>query len=113
MPIAEAGVATANAARYLAQVCRHFSQLRRHASKVHEDESSPTDLEVQVDWSAVEGRVTFDGLGRCILNAGSDGLALHAEAADEERLQRVQELVGSHLERFGAREQLEVHWHLE
>ena len=41
----------------------------------------------------------------------ADGvLVLHAEADDPESLARVEHALGSHLERFGQRNRLAVHW---
>jgi hypothetical protein len=40
----------------------------------------------------------------------ADRLVLEADAPDEESLTRVQDVLGRHLERFGARRDLTVHW---
>lgn len=39
-----------------------------------------------------------------------DVLALHAEAENAEVLDRVQDVIGRHLERFGQRDELKVNW---
>lgn len=39
-----------------------------------------------------------------------EGLQLVAEAPDADSLARVQDVLGRHLERFGARRELVVHW---
>jgi hypothetical protein len=110
MPTAEAQVDTERANRYLAQLCRHFSNLRRHESRRHADEAQARpDVQVHVEWSETQGTVTFDW-GRCTMQADPDALKLRAEADDEDNLQRVQDLVGEHVERFGARDQLKVSW---
>jgi hypothetical protein len=44
------------------------------------------------------------------MQASPGALALRAEAADQENLTRIQELVTARLERFGRREQLAVIW---
>ncbi|MGQ0803290.1 MAG: DUF2218 domain-containing protein [Actinomycetota bacterium] len=103
----EATVETERASRYLAQLCRHFGNLRRHESRF--EEQAPPDLHVNVEWSDTHGTITFD-CGRCTLQAESDALTLNAEAADEEGLQRVKDLVGGHVERFGSRDHLSVNW---
>jgi hypothetical protein len=41
---------------------------------------------------------------------GEGVLVLHAEAPDAESLARVQHVLGSHLERFGQRDELTVTW---
>jgi hypothetical protein len=55
------------------------------------------------------GRITFE-FGSCELVAGSDQLTLVASAAQPGELDRLKEVVGSHLERFGRRDELEVSW---
>jgi hypothetical protein len=103
----EAHVETESATRYLAQICRHFSNLRRHESRY--EAQAPPDMHVHVEWSDTRGTITF-AWGRCILEATPNALTLSVEAADEDNLQRVQDLVGEHLERFGSRDQLKVNW---
>ena len=41
---------------------------------------------------------------------GEGVLTLLAQAPDEESLERVKHVLGSHLERFGQRNELAVHW---
>jgi hypothetical protein len=50
------------------------------------------------------------GWGRCTLQADGNLLTLRAEAADEESLRRVQDIVTRDIERFGSREHLHVSW---
>jgi hypothetical protein len=51
------------------------------------------------------------GAGRCELDANSDNvLVLTAIADDDANLQTVQRVIGGHLERFGRRDELSVHW---
>jgi hypothetical protein len=45
------------------------------------------------------------------MQTSPDTLTLRAEAADEENLQRVQDLLAEHLDRFARRDHLEVKWH--
>ena len=63
-----------------------------------------------VEWSQTGGVVDF-GRGRCTMRASGNLLTLRAEAADEESLQLVQDLVTRDIERFGSREHLKVSWH--
>jgi hypothetical protein len=44
------------------------------------------------------------------MQASPDRLTLQVEAADEEHLQRVQEIIAADIERFGRRDQLKVTW---
>jgi len=80
-----ATVATANAARYLGQLCKHWS----HRFVVAFDKTA--------------GRVELP-LGVCLLTAGPDRLGLVLEAADEAALARLEEVVAEHLNRFAFRE---------
>jgi uncharacterized protein len=56
-------------------------------------------------WTSVVG----DARGR--ITVGDGVLGLRAEAAGEEGLTLVEHVLGSHLERFGARAGLTVTWH--
>lgn len=48
--------------------------------------------------------------GECLLRPQADSLELHASAPNVEVLDRITEVVGSHLERFGQRNELQVSW---
>lgn len=87
----EALVSTANAARYMGQLCKHFGH------------KIPTTL------TETEGSITF-AMGRCALSAETQLLTLRAEAADIEALARVEEVVASHLDRFAFRDKPAVKW---
>jgi hypothetical protein len=63
----------------------------------------------QVEWSDTHGTLGL-GWGRCTMHAGPGTLTVRAEAASEQSLQRVQDLVTRNLERFGRREHLTVNW---
>ena len=110
MVATEAHVETERASRYLAQLCRHFSNLRRHDSRRGGDHAyARPDVQAQVEWSETHGIVSF-GWGRCTMQADPEALKLRAEAPDDESLQRVEDLVGEHVERFGERDGLKVTW---
>lgn len=53
--------------------------------------------------------IEFDG-GSCELRSAGTALEMQASAGSSEVLDRVQRVVGSHLERFGTREGLVVEW---
>jgi hypothetical protein len=48
--------------------------------------------------------------GECLLRPQTDALELLASAPTSEDLERVMQVVGSHLERFGQRNELQVSW---
>ena len=89
-----AALQTDRGARYMMQLCRHFGH--RH----------------EVAWNETSGVLKFP-FGSCKLETDESTLSLVVEAPDSEGLERVKRVVGSHLERFGHREQLTVAWHNE
>jgi hypothetical protein len=91
VPGSSARVSTTAASRYGKQLAEHLS---RH--------STP-------QWDGTDGLIVMP-FGTCALRAEVDALVLRAEAADEAALSRVEEVAGSHLERFGRRNELSVTW---
>ncbi len=90
---AAATVVTATADRYAKQLASHLGR----RCEVRE-ESGGTRI------------LLPDGGGDCLLVAAAGALELHAHAATQDDLGRVMDVVGSHLERFGQRDELQVHW---
>jgi catechol 2,3-dioxygenase len=86
-----AGVVTDRPSPYLLQLCKHF----RHKLDVTFDERA--------------GTIPF-AFGRCELRAADGVLELEAVAATPAELERVEHVIGSHLERFGRRHELSVSW---
>ena len=112
MLTAEAHVQTNHPGRYLAQLSRHAQQVHRMRHRPHshnERGAQPPPKVKHAEWSETRGSIDF-GWGRCTLQANGDLLTLRAEAADEEDLQRVQDIVTRDIERFGSREHLKVSW---
>jgi hypothetical protein len=118
MLTAEAVVQTANSARYIARLCRHASQMSAHAAQPgrhlrHRPRGlrggdAPPEVR-HAEWSGTEGTVTLNW-GRWTLQAGDRTLTVRAEAADEQNLQRIQDLLTTRLKSFGRREHLAVNW---
>jgi len=92
--VSTARVATKSALRYLGQLCKHFGH------KV------PSSLDGDHGWIAFE-------FGRCHLAASDEELSLHNTAASLETLQRLEEVIARHLERFAFREALTITWQRE
>jgi hypothetical protein len=86
-----ATVATATPERYAKQLASH---LGRKTEVLSEDAGQ---------------RIVLNA-GSCLLESVDGALVLHASADDADGLQRVEQVVGSHLERFGARNELTVSW---
>lgn len=92
MPLSRATVTTPDAARYLKRLCNHFAH------------------KLPVELTEDRGVLRFD-FGTCRLHATPQALEMDAEAADAEALERLQNVVVSHLDRFAWKEgQLPVNW---
>ncbi|WP_327677056.1 DUF2218 domain-containing protein [Kitasatospora sp. NBC_00458] len=93
MPRSEARVATDRSARYAKQLAAHMSR------------------KIQTDWSEETGHGTLAfSLGTATLEATPDALLLAVEG-ETENLPGLEDVVGRHLVRFGARDELVVEWH--
>jgi hypothetical protein len=93
MPASSARVATANATRYLQQVCKHWSH------------------KFAVEFTPERGRVPFADDRLCDFEAEPQALVMHIEAPDDESLMHTQNVVVDHVKRFAFREDLgEVAW---
>jgi len=90
-PTATASVATGSPARYAKQLASHLG----HRCEVREESDGV--------------RIVFDA-GDCLLIPANGTLELLATAESAASLDRVTQVVGSHLERFGARNELVVEW---
>lgn len=87
-----ASVSTVNAGRYLSQLCKHWS----HKFVVAFDKTS--------------GRIDLPA-GVCLLTAGPGKLGLVLEAANDEGLTRLEDVVARHINRFAFREgELDFAW---
>ena len=112
MLTAIARIPTPDPGRYLVRFCKHASQMGgalRHRPRAHAGGGAPPEMR-SVEWNDTDGSLTLDW-GRCTLHAAPGVLELRAEAADQESLARVQELIGRRLEKLGHREGLTVTWH--
>jgi uncharacterized protein len=87
----QAAVATEKPVPYMRQLCKHFG----HKVDAAFDDDS--------------GYINFEA-GRCDLRAGDRELHLTVTADSEENRERLRNVVGSHLERFGRRDELSVSW---
>jgi hypothetical protein len=111
MLTAEARVRTEHPSRYLVQLCRHAQQVHRlrHRPRAHGGDAQPPPKVEHVEWSETGGMISF-GWGQCTIQATPGLLTLRAEAAEEDSLRRVQDIVAADIERFGSRHQLTVTW---
>jgi hypothetical protein len=114
MLTAEADIETEHAARYLARLCGHLGKLgtaahrMRHQPADRADGDEPPEVQ-RVECSGTEGSVSLSW-GQWTMRASPGLLAVRAEAADEESLRRIQDLLTARLQKFGGREHLTVTW---
>jgi len=93
MPISQARVPTAEASRYLQQLCRHWSH------------------KFPVENTADHGTVPFSEDRVCTFDAEPDALLMHIATSDPAGLTRLENVVSDHLMRFAFRENLgEITW---
>jgi hypothetical protein len=114
MLTAEAQIRTNRPSRYLIQLCSHASDIgqhRGHGLRARHAGSAPEGSPElrHAEWSDTQGVVRLSW-GQCTLQATPGTLTLRAEAADEENLRRIQDLIGRRLESFGRRDHLKVDW---
>lgn len=92
MPVTQAHVKTDNASRYLQQLCKHWS----HKFAVTFDERT--------------GKVPFSDDTEARFTADETGLTITLSTEDPDQVERMQEVIADHLERFAFREELEFSW---
>jgi uncharacterized protein len=95
MPRSQAKVPTDAAPRYAKQLLSHLGRKTRVEAVEGEPEEG--------------GRLVFER-GTGTVRPEGDHILLVAEAADEESLRHVEDVLARHLERFGARRELVVTW---
>ena len=114
MLTAEADIQTEHAARYLARLCGHAGKMGTpggrlsHRPPSHARGDAPPEIR-HVECSETEGTVSLNW-GQWTMRALPGLLAVRAEAANEESLRRIQDLLTARLQRFGRREHLTVTW---
>lgn len=86
-----ANVTTEMASRYLQQLCKHFAH------------------KVPAEFTPEAGTITFP-MGKCTLAAQGNLLTLMVTAETDADLERMKEVVASHLERFAFRDKPEIVW---
>ncbi len=84
-------VPTATPGRYIGRLCKHFAH------------------KIPVSFDQQQGRIEFP-FGLALLAAEPDGLRLSVQAADQEQLTKLREVVASHFERFAWQEALALDW---
>ena len=98
---ATATVATPTPERYAKQLAAHLGR----KLEVREEADG-----LRLVFGAGDGTEDGSSIGDCLLRSQEAALELSASAADPAGLERITEVVGSHLERFGQRNELVVAW---
>ncbi|MES2820565.1 MAG: DUF2218 domain-containing protein [Pseudomonadota bacterium] len=87
-------VSTDAPARYIARLCKHFQH------------------KVPVTFDTRSGRIEF-AFGLCLLSVTDQGLNLQVRTAEADDLEKLQQVVASHFQRFARQEALTLDWHVE
>ncbi|WP_084369476.1 DUF2218 domain-containing protein [Microbispora sp. ATCC PTA-5024] len=113
MPILQAHIRTERASRYLVQFCKHAAAMGGggHTSRMHlHGPMARSEVRVAAEWSEMRGTVTFTPCGQCTLVADSGTLMLRIEAADEDGLVQIRDVITRDFERFSRRDPMTVTW---
>ncbi|WP_454684901.1 DUF2218 domain-containing protein [Ancylobacter moscoviensis] len=86
MPSTTARVPTANASRYLQQLCKHWAH------------------KLEVSFTPEHGEVKLPDGAFATMDAAPEALDVRIEAGDAEVLERMKDVVARHLDRFAFRE---------
>jgi hypothetical protein len=110
----KARIETERASRYLVQFCKHAAAMGSggHTSRMHlHGLMARRAVQVTAEWSDTDGTVTFTPWGRCTLAAEDSALTLLIEAADEDGLRQIQDVISRNFDRFSRRDPLALTWH--
>lgn len=91
MPGSKASVTTANASRYMQQLCKHFAH------------------KVPVEFDTKSASVDFP-FGDCEMKASEGELNIVCISETDETLERTKQVIYDHLARFAWREKPEIIW---
>lgn len=91
MQTVEAQVATAHGSRYLQQLAKHWAH------------------KFPVEFTAADATIDMP-MGKCVMSARPERLDVVLSGADDADMQRFQQVVADHLQRFGFRETLTFAW---
>lgn len=114
MPTLEARIETDSPARIIARFCKHAASMGRTGGHgLHLHLGGPLARprpRVHANCTDTSASVTFDAWGRCSMTADAGTLTLRIEAADEESLHRIRDIVTRDLDRFAGRGHPAVDW---
>jgi len=116
MPILQAQIQTERASRYLIQFCKHAAAMGSggHSPRMHlQGILARREVQVAAEWSDSSGTVTFTPWGQCTLRADAGTLTLRIEAADQDGLNQIRDVITRDLQRFSTRDPLTATWQSE
>ena len=113
MPVVEARIDTDRPSRYLVQFCKHAAAMAGggHTARLHlRGGGAGHGVQVAAQWSDTHGTVTFTPWGVCTLTADAGLLTVRIDAASDDGLARIRDIVSRDLERFTRRNPVTVAW---
>jgi hypothetical protein len=113
MPILEAQIETDRPSRYLVQFCKHAAAMGGggHTPRMHlHGTVARREVQVAAEWSDTSGTVTFTPWGRCTLTADAGILTVSIDAADQDGLAQIRDIITRDFKRFSQRTPLTMTW---
>jgi hypothetical protein len=113
MPSLYAQIRTDRANRYLVQFCKHAAAMGSggHTARMHlHAPMARREVQVTAEWSDNGGAVTFTPWGHCTLAADVGMLTMRIDAADDNGLAQIRDIIDRDFERFSRRDPLTVTW---
>lgn len=106
----QARLDTDRASHYLAELFRHAAAMVGGGHRIRRHTPVTEEVDVVVESSDTVGTITFGWWGRCAARADTTALTARIDAVDEDKLQRIQAIIGRNLDRYGRREGVTVTW---
>ena len=113
MPVLEARIETERASRFLVQFCKHAAAMGGggHSPRMHlHGTAARREVQVAAEWSDTSGTVTFTPWGLCTLTADAGVLAVRVDAAAEDGLAQIRDVITRDFARFSQRDPLTLTW---